>query len=81
MRFFGKYSYGLYVFHHFFSYWFVHHQTELVVARWVGSHTLAVVLQAAFGSVASVAVAFASFHLFEKRALRLKRLWSFGPPH
>jgi peptidoglycan/LPS O-acetylase OafA/YrhL len=81
MRFFGKYSYGLYVVHHFFSYWFVHHQTELVVARWVGSHTLAVALQAAFGSLASIAIALASFHLFEKRALELKRLWSFGPAH
>jgi peptidoglycan/LPS O-acetylase OafA/YrhL len=81
MRFFGKYSYGLYVFHHFVSYYFSHHGTEFVVARWVGSHTLAVALQATFGSLVSIAIAFVSFHCFEKRALDLKRLWSFGPKH
>jgi peptidoglycan/LPS O-acetylase OafA/YrhL len=81
MRFFGKYSYGLYVFHHFVSYWCSHHQSEFIVARWVGSHTLAVALQATFGFAVSILVALASFHLFEKRALALKRFWSSGPPH
>ena len=73
MRFLGTYSYGLYVFHHFLSYWFVRHQTEFVVARWVGSHTLAVALQASVGVVVSVLVAMASYHLFEKRFLSLNR--------
>jgi peptidoglycan/LPS O-acetylase OafA/YrhL len=75
MRTLGKYSYGVYVFHHFFSYYFLHHKTEWVVTRWVGSHTLAVALQAAVGCAASLGVAVVSYHLFEKRFLALKRFW------
>jgi peptidoglycan/LPS O-acetylase OafA/YrhL len=79
LRLLGKYSYGLYVFHHFFSYYFVHHRTEWVVTSWVGSHTLAVALQAIAGSVGAFGVAFASYHLFEKRFLVLKRYWESRP--
>jgi peptidoglycan/LPS O-acetylase OafA/YrhL len=81
LRTLGKYSYGLYVFHHFFSYYFVHHKTEFIVARWVGSHTLAVMLQASFGFAASLAVSYASYHLFEKRFLSLKRYWEDSASH
>lgn len=69
----GKYSYGLYVFHHFISYYFIRHGSEFVLAEWVGSHTLAVFIQAAFGSAVSLAIAYVSYHLFEKRFLDLKR--------
>jgi peptidoglycan/LPS O-acetylase OafA/YrhL len=71
----GKYSYGLYVYHHFLSYYFSSHRTEFDVARMVGSHTLAVVLQASVGIVVSMAVAWLSFEYFEKPFLRLKRFW------
>ena len=71
----GKYSYGLYVYHHFLSYYFVKHDTELVWARAVGSHTLGVVLQALAGIAASMAVAWLSYEAFEKHFLRLKRFW------
>lgn len=71
----GKYSYGVYVFHHFLSYYFVRHHTEWVVTGWVGSHTLAVVLQAIVGCAVSFAIAVASYHLFEKHFLVLKRYW------
>jgi peptidoglycan/LPS O-acetylase OafA/YrhL len=75
MRFFGKYSYGLYVFHHFISYYFVHHRTEHWLATKVHSHLLAVFLQSAVGLGVSIAISMLSFHLFEKRFLSLKRHW------
>ncbi len=71
----GKYSYGLYVYHHFFSYYFTRHGTEFALARVVGSHTLAVAIQAASGIAVSVAIAWLSYELFEKHFLRLKRFW------
>jgi peptidoglycan/LPS O-acetylase OafA/YrhL len=71
----GKYSYGLYVYHHFFSYYFVKHGTEFALARLVGSHTGAVLLQAAAGMAVSMAVAWLSYELVETHFLRLKRFW------
>jgi len=76
LRFLGKYSYGLYVFHHFFSYYMMTHDTEAVVTRWVGSHLLAVLLQALAGIGASLGVAIVSYNLFESRFLALKRFWA-----
>jgi peptidoglycan/LPS O-acetylase OafA/YrhL len=75
LQFLGTYSYGLYVFHHLISYYFVAHRTEFVVAKWVGSHTVAVFLQALAGMSLSLGIAMASYHLFEKRFLVLKRRW------
>jgi len=71
----GKYSYGLYVYHHFFSYYFVTHGTEFALARVLGSHTAAVLAQAAAGMAASMAVAWLSYELFERHFLDLKRYW------
>jgi peptidoglycan/LPS O-acetylase OafA/YrhL len=75
MVFFGTYSYGLYVYHHFISYYLTSNRTELELARWLGSHGAAVALQATLGASASLAVAYLSYELFEKRFLRLKRLF------
>ena len=75
MVFLGTYSYGLYVYHHFISYYLSSNRTELELARWLGSHGAAVALQAALGVSASLAVAYVSYELFEKRFLRLKRLF------
>jgi len=75
MVFLGTYSYGLYVYHHFISYYLTTHRTELELARWLGSHGAAVALQAALGASASLAAAYLSYELFEKRFLGLKRLF------
>jgi peptidoglycan/LPS O-acetylase OafA/YrhL len=75
MVFLGTYSYGLYVYHHFISYYLTTNRTELELTRWLGSHGAAVALQAALGASASLAVAYLSYELFEKRFLRLKRLF------
>lgn len=69
----GTYSYGLYVYHHFISYAFGSYDTVLTVARWLGSHTLALLLQAAVGMSLSLLVAYLSYEYFEARFLKLKR--------
>jgi peptidoglycan/LPS O-acetylase OafA/YrhL len=75
MVFLGTYSYGLYVYHHFISCYLTTNRTELELARWLGSHGAAVALQAILGASASLAMAYLSYELFEKRFLRLKRLF------
>ena len=74
MVFFGTYSYGLYVYHHFISYYLTTNRTDLELALWLGSHSAAVALQATLGASVSLALAYLSYELFEKRFLRLKRL-------
>jgi peptidoglycan/LPS O-acetylase OafA/YrhL len=71
--FLGTYSYGLYVYHHFISYYLTTNRTELELAQWLGSHGAAVALQATLGAAASLALAYVSYELFEKRFLGLKR--------
>jgi peptidoglycan/LPS O-acetylase OafA/YrhL len=77
----GKYSYGLYVYHHFLSYYFLKHNTELALARAVGSHTLGVAIQAVGGIAVSMAVAWLSYEFFEKYFLQLKRFWPSSGKH
>ena len=75
MVFLGTYSYGLYVYHHFISYYLTTNRTEFELAHWLGSHGAAVALQATVGASVSLALAYLSYELFEKRFLRLKRLF------
>ena len=75
MIFLGTYSYGLYVYHHFISYYLSTNRTDLELAPWLGSHLAAVALQATLGMSASLALAYLSYELFEKRFLRMKRLF------
>ena len=44
MVFLGTYSYGLYVYHHFISYYLIANRTELDLARRLGSHGVAIAL-------------------------------------
>jgi len=74
----GTYSYGLYVYHHFISYYLTANHTDLALARWLGSHGAAVAMQATLGALASLALAYLSYEFFEKRFLRLKRLFEVG---
>ena len=75
MIFLGTYSYGLYVYHHFISYYLISHRTDIELARWVGSHGVALALQATLGVLVSLAIAYLSYEFFEKRFLKLKRLF------
>ena len=82
MVFLGKYSYGLYVYHHFISYYLATNRTETELARWLGSHGAAAALQATLGVSASLVLACLSYELFEKRFLQLKPTFdrAEGPP-
>jgi peptidoglycan/LPS O-acetylase OafA/YrhL len=80
MVFLGTYSYGLYVYHHFISYYLYTNRTELELTHWLGSHGAAVALQATLGAAASLALAYLSYELFEKRFLRLKQLFTATKP-
>ena len=60
---------------YFISYYMTTNRTDLELARWLGSHGEAVALQALLGALASLALAYLSYELFEKRFLRLKRLF------
>lgn len=73
--FLGTYSYGIYVYHHFISYYFATNRTEFALAEWVGSHTIAVALQATLGTTVSLSLAYLSYECFEKRFLGLKRFF------
>lgn len=75
MAFLGTYSYGLYVYHHFISYYLTSNRTELALAGWLGSHGAAVALQATLGASLSLAIAYISYEFFEKRFLALKRFF------
>jgi peptidoglycan/LPS O-acetylase OafA/YrhL len=75
MVFLGTYSYGLYVYHHFISYYLTSNRTDLELADWLGSHAAAVAMQATLGVSASLALAYLSYEAFEKPFLRLKRLF------
>jgi peptidoglycan/LPS O-acetylase OafA/YrhL len=75
MVFLGTYSYGIYVYHHFVSYYLVTHRTEFTLARWLGSHGAAVALQASLGMALAIGVAWVSYEAFEKPILGLKRFF------
>jgi peptidoglycan/LPS O-acetylase OafA/YrhL len=82
MRFLGKYSYGIYMLHYFLL------EPSIPVRRAifsvVHSKAAAVALSAILMSALSVLIAYASFHLFEKHFLRLKRYFEYdrsAQPH
>ena len=76
LAFLGKYSYGLYVYHHFLSYYFSSHHTNITLAARLGCSTMtALLLQAAVGIAISIVLAWLSYEFFEKHFLRLKRHW------
>ena len=76
LRTFGKYSYGLYVYHGVLSFqmleWRVVDRLELLL----GSHPLAIAAQTVLGVGASLLISVLSYELFEKRFLVLKRLFA-----
>ncbi len=73
MVFLGTYSYGLYVYHHFISYYLDANRDALGLTGRVGSHWAAMMVEAVLGASASLALAVVSYELNEKRFLRLKR--------
>ena len=73
LRFFGKYSYGIYVFQGIISYLLNEKVAENAATGWVRPHLLLLILRAAAGVGLSVLIAVVSYDLYERRFLRLKR--------
>jgi len=74
LRFFGRYSYGMYVFHLAIDGaardWNLHAPP---IAERLGAVTPALIVYLAFAGVATLGLALLSWHLLEKRCLALKR--------
>ena len=81
LRFFGKYSYGLYVYHGLFTWYLVEVRANERLDRLFGyHHSLTILARAALGVGVSVVVAVLSYELMEKRFLGLKRYFAAEPP-
>jgi len=80
LRMFGKYSYGLYVYHGIISHHLFEHRVEDRLGAMLGSHSLGIAVQAAIGVSLSLLVSVASYELFEKRFLALKRFFEGARP-
>ena len=76
----GKYSYGLYVFHGILASGFARYSTIEYFQRLAGSHTLAILLQALFGTALSILIAVISYEAFEKHFLKLKKRFEAVQP-
>ena len=74
----GTYSYGLYVYHHFISYYLVSNDIAARIAPLVGSYWFVLAMQILLGVSASLALAYLSYELFEKRFLRFKTMFHTG---
>jgi len=72
LRFFGKYSYGLYVVHTNINDVFQRFVPVGPLAERVGSVSLATIIFAGIASCLAVALAWLSWHLYEKHFLKLK---------
>ncbi|RXH55315.1 acyltransferase family protein [Granulicella sibirica] len=77
LRFFGKYSYGLYVFHPTIARYLTVPVRAFVDAEF-HSKALGVLAGALIAGVASVLVALLSYHLYEVHFLKLKKHISYG---
>jgi peptidoglycan/LPS O-acetylase OafA/YrhL len=77
LRFFGKYSYGLYVFHGLLLPWL----PLLIPIDWLAqrlhSYHLAVAVYYVGATAVSTACALVSWHLYEKHFLKLKRFFEY----
>jgi peptidoglycan/LPS O-acetylase OafA/YrhL len=74
---FGKYSYGLYVFHGIVAYAMHEHGWAGSFTSTLGSPAVANALYVLTGFGLSFAIAYASYELFERPLLKLKRLFEY----
>jgi peptidoglycan/LPS O-acetylase OafA/YrhL len=76
LRFFGRYSYGLYVYHYSVDRSLTTRLRTTLEAHGF-THTLSILGAAAVVLAISICLALASYHLYEKHFLRLKRLFAY----
>ena len=77
MREFGKYSYGIYVFHVLLLPSFERVFSTKKLQQYLPSYALSGVLHLLLAVGASLAVAFISWHVYEKHFLKLKRFFEY----
>lgn len=78
MRFFGKYSYGIYVFHWMLSPALERYASAAKLGAMSGSTFIGAGLSMAVAIAISTLAAFLSWHLYEKHFLKLKRFFEYG---
>ena len=76
LRFLGKYSYGLYVFHYSLDALFTQHLRAIILTH-THSKAFSVLGGALIVAALSVLIAWLSYHLYEKHFLQLKRLFPY----
>jgi peptidoglycan/LPS O-acetylase OafA/YrhL len=79
LGFFGKYSYGLYVYHGLLAWYLYESGAEARLDALLDNHWLTIGAKAAIGVSISIVVAVLSYELFEKRFLALKRFFEATP--
>jgi peptidoglycan/LPS O-acetylase OafA/YrhL len=77
LRFFGKYSYGLYVFHFFVALQFARIIPPQDLIHIVQSESLGALLFISILFLVSVSMAVLSWHMYEKQFLKLKRFFEY----
>jgi peptidoglycan/LPS O-acetylase OafA/YrhL len=77
MRFFGKYSYGIYVFHWVLAPMLEKYASPARMGAMSHSNFVGVALSMAIAIGISVLAAFLSWHLYEKHFLKLKRFFEY----
>jgi peptidoglycan/LPS O-acetylase OafA/YrhL len=73
LRFFGKYSYGLYVYHGIFTWYLLEAGADVRLDALLENHALAIAARVALGVGVSLGAAVLSYQLLEKRFLALKQ--------
>jgi peptidoglycan/LPS O-acetylase OafA/YrhL len=77
LRFFGKYSYGMYVFHHPILFFKPGILPLAMIPTIYGSQLLRQLVYLLVATAASVVLAMASWHLIEKQFLNMKKLFPY----
>jgi peptidoglycan/LPS O-acetylase OafA/YrhL len=79
LRMFGRYSYGLYVYHGVISYHMIVTHAEARLGALLGNHSLGIAVGTVLGVSLSLAISVLSYELFEKRFLELKKYFEARP--
>ena len=77
LRWFGKYSYGLYIFNSIVFRWVSTLNVEQVLRRFVPNQMAAALLASLAGLGVSMLLAICSWHLYEKHFLKLKKYFEY----
>jgi peptidoglycan/LPS O-acetylase OafA/YrhL len=79
LRWLGKYSYGIYVYHHALKPVWIAFLWDRLIVPAAGTGWGATLLYTAAATVLSLALAWLSWHLFEARILALKKYFTYQP--